>query len=148
MEPYWALRTASVPFWLTFNVQVDAEDLSRYLDDATPPFDDILLMLFSHGVESVGVESIAGWRSMLARARRCGAFVGVDTRAYPRDFAVFVRYHTQLKRLLRERYPLPEPLTLAQLDAFLAEHDGRYAVRVEDAGAAEPGSPAHELVGV
>jgi hypothetical protein len=31
MEPYWTLRTGSVPFWTAFNAQPSAENLERYL---------------------------------------------------------------------------------------------------------------------
>ena len=128
MEPWWALRTASVPFWMTFNVEQDANWVERYLDVAAP-YDDIHMMLFSHGVDSIGLASIDRGRSILDRARRRGGFVGVDERAYPRDFAVFVRYYTDLKRKIRARYPLPGPLTLGELDAFLEGAGDRYPVQ-------------------
>jgi hypothetical protein len=55
-------------------------------------------------------------------------FVGVDENAYPRDFGVFVRYYYELLKQIEERYPMPEPLGLGELDRFLARHDGRYTV--------------------
>jgi hypothetical protein len=85
-------------------------------------------MLFSHSVESVGLVPIERWRSILQRARRHGGFVGVDERRYPRDFATFVRYYTDLKKI-PARYPRPGPLTLDRLDAFLDRARGRYSVR-------------------
>jgi hypothetical protein len=48
-----------------------------------------------------------------------GDFAGVDPRAYPRDFAVFVRYHSDLLRKISERHRLPPALPLAQFDEFL-----------------------------
>ena len=54
------------------------------------------------------------------------AFVGVDERAYPRDFAVFVRYHDDLLRKIDARYAPPPPLSLAELEHFLNETHGRY----------------------
>ena len=86
------------------------------------------MMLFSHGVESIGLTPIDTWRRILARARKRGVFVGVDERAYPRDFAVFVRYYFDLQRRIRTRYPLPPPVTLQQLDEFLHKTKGRYQV--------------------
>ena len=44
------------------------------------------MMLFSHGVESVGLVPIEHWRRILLRARKEGAFLGVDERAYPPRF--------------------------------------------------------------
>lgn len=134
LDPYWTLRTRSIPFWMTFNMQLSAAALERYVTCAGP-FDEIYLMLFSHGVESVGLASIPRWRAILDRARRRGAFVGVNPRAYPRDFATFVRYYTDLKRTIPARYPLPQSLTLSELDAFLAASADHYPVRWESAEA-------------
>ena len=89
-------------------------------------------MHFSHGVESAGLAPIEHWRRVLRPGRRAGQFIGVDERAYPRDFAVFARYHAALKRRVRDRYPLPDPLSLVELDTFLAEAGGRYAVSWRD----------------
>jgi hypothetical protein len=118
MEPWWTLRTGSVPFWMVFNTEPSALALGRYLD-ASGPWDEIGLMLFSHGVDSVGLVPLERWRALLARARRHGRFVGVDERAYPRDFRAFIRYHGDCRRL-PGRYPMPEPLELASFDQFLA----------------------------
>jgi hypothetical protein len=127
MEPWWALRTGSVPFWMVFNKEPSAERVDRYLD-SVEPYDEINMMLFSHGVESVGLVPIERWRRILERARRRGRFIGVDERAFPRDFAVFVRYYAELKKI-PARYPLPAPLALSQFDAFLEEAADRYPVQ-------------------
>jgi hypothetical protein len=65
----------------------------------------------------------------LTRARKHGAFVGVDEEIYPRDFAVFVRYYFALLCKLKSRYPLPPPLHLQQLDDFLIHNQGCYPVQ-------------------
>lgn len=126
MEPYWTVRTGSVPFWMVFNMLPSASALERYLDEKT--FDEIFMMLFSHGVDSIGLASIERWQELLSRARNKGSFVGVDAKAYPRDFAVFVRYHYDLMEKIKARYPMPPPLTLKQLDDFLGATQGRYKV--------------------
>jgi hypothetical protein len=100
------VRTGSVPFWTVFNTEPSAAALEHYLDGVTP-FDEIFLMLFSHGVESVGLAPIARWQAILRRARRHGDFVGVDTAAYPRDFATFTNYHRAVRRQIGSRYPTP-----------------------------------------
>jgi hypothetical protein len=128
MEPYWTLRTGSVPFWTAFNSQPSAENLERYLK-ANEAYDDIYLMLFSYGVNSVGVTPIDYWRSILTQARQRGAFIGVDEAAYPKDFATFARYHSSLQHVVRARYPIPGPLSLRELDAFLDREGNQYAVR-------------------
>jgi hypothetical protein len=127
MEPYWTMRTGSIPFWSVFNMEPSAAALEAYLD-ARPGFDEIGVMLFSHGVESAGLAPVGRWRDLAARARQ-GVLVGVDEKAYPRDFAVFVRYSYDLRRKFRARYPIPPPLALGDLDRFLNEHKGRHAVR-------------------
>lgn len=91
------------------------------------------MMLFSHGVESVGLVPIEGRRSLIGRARRHCSFIGVDAQAYPRDFAVFMRYHTRFPKKITARYLMLVPLTLSQLDALLKETEDRYQVRwIED----------------
>ncbi len=128
MEPYWTLRTGSVPFWTVFNAEPSAETLERYLE-ASEAYDDICLMLFSHGVHSAGLASIERWRKILQRAGQWGAFIGVDEAAYPGDFATFARYRQSLKRTIPARYPLPAPLGLQDLDIFLDRAGNHYAVR-------------------
>jgi hypothetical protein len=111
---------------MVFNTEPSAAALERYLE-ATEPYDDIRLMLFAHGADSVGVVPIARWRSILGRARKHGDFVGVDQKKFPRDLATLVRYYTQVKKI-PSRYPLPNPLTLEQLDAFVEREGQRYEV--------------------
>lgn len=130
MEPYWTVRTGSIPFWMVFNKEPSRRALQAYLD-RSKAFDDIFMMLFSHGVDSVGLPSIEQWREPLRRARLKGSLLGVDERVFPRDFAVFTRYYFDLLRTIPTRYPMPPALTVKELDQFLDDSDGRYAVRVE-----------------
>ncbi len=71
VEPWWTLRTGSVPFWFKFNMEPSVEALERYLDSINR-FDEIWLTLFQHGVEAVGLPRIEDWYEPLARARRRG----------------------------------------------------------------------------
>jgi hypothetical protein len=129
LEPYWALRTGSVPYWMKFNTEVSLEEVESYLGQAEP-YDDIHMMLFSHGTESAGLVGIERWREVLARARRHGDFVGVDAKKYPRDFATFARYHSDVQKI-PSRYPLPGPMALEQLGEFVSGSEGRYAIQWE-----------------
>ena len=124
LEPYWALCTGSVPFWTKFNMEPDLEWVENYLDSAEP-YEEIHAMLFSHGVESVGLPPIERWRAVLSER---GSFVGVTEEKFPKDYATFVRYHTDLKKI-PSRFPMPGPLSLDRLDAFLEQARDRYAVR-------------------
>lgn len=121
LEPWWALRTGSVPFWMVFNAEGSRRALLSYLDGAEP-YDEIRLTLFSHGVESPGMAPIDAWREALGRARKIGVFAGVEPRAYPRDFAVFARAHRDLSRV-RTTYPMPLALSLPEAEDALTGRD-------------------------
>lgn len=130
MEPWWTLRTASVPWWALFGIEPSADRLERYLA-ASDPFEEVGIMLFNHGMEGAGFAPIDRWRRILRHATGSGFFIGVDEEKYPRDFAAFKDYHVAMRRL-RPRHPIPERLSLEELDAFLAEAGDRYAVRWVD----------------
>lgn len=117
MEPWWVLRTGSIPFWMVFNKEPSFEALARYLGDHGP-FEEIFLMLFSHGVESAGLVRIERWRELLAQATRRGDFLGVDPERFPRDFATFIRYHTDFRRKIPARYGMPGYLSVGELQSF------------------------------
>jgi hypothetical protein len=137
LEPYWALRTGSVPFWMKFNMEPSLDWIMHYLDNAEP-YDEIFMMLFSHGVECVGLPAIDQWREVLARARKRGEFLGVDEATFPRHFVLFTEYYNQLRSKVPARYPMPAPLTLSQLDGFLAQAGDRYPVQwIDHAGLQE-----------
>ncbi len=126
LDPYWAVRTGSAPFWCKFAMEPPLAFLEEYLDGAGP-YDEIHMMLFSHGVDSVGLVPVERWREVLGRARRQGSFIGVDERRFPRDFATFVRYYEAIQKI-PARYPIPGPMALGQLDAFLSQAENRYEV--------------------
>jgi hypothetical protein len=130
LEPFWTIRTGSVPYWMVFNKEPSAVDLQAYLD-ARDPFDEIYLMLFSHGVESIGLASIQRWKSLLGRARKKGEFLGVDEKLFPRDFASLSRYNVRVREMIAARYPLPAPLSVERFQEFVRERDGQDKVRVE-----------------
>jgi hypothetical protein len=127
MEPFWTVRTGCVPFWMVFNKQPSAQALKEYLQNGHS-FDAIDLMLFSHGVDSIGLVSIDEWRRILMLGSHRISFLGVDEGAYPRDFAVFVRYHEELVDKIQARYPMPPALSLEALDDFLGQTKTDYHV--------------------
>ncbi len=126
LQPWWTLRLGLVPYWMVFNDQTSADQLGNYLD-GTKPYDEIYLTLFSNGIRSLGLASIEQWRSLLNRAQQRGQFLGVNEQTYPNDLASFVTHYTELKNL-DGCYPMPEPLSLEQLDTFLTQAGGRYPV--------------------
>lgn len=121
VEPYWALRTGSVPFWMVFNKETSLAALKEYLD-ATASYPEIRLTLFSHGVESVGLAYPEQWRSVFDYAGESGDFLGVDPSVFPRDFAVFARTHQEMTQL-RPKHVMPHALDWAQAEEFLAARD-------------------------
>lgn len=143
LEPWWALRTGAVPFWMVLNTRPSARALEHYLD-ASEPWDALFLMLCSRGVDSLGMAPLQRWRELLSRGLDRGELVGVDEREYPRDFASVVRYHPALKRALAPRHAMPERMGLERLEAFLRQHGDRYAVRWHDTDT----RPRHSSAGV
>ncbi|MBE9078607.1 hypothetical protein IQ241_15110 [Romeria aff. gracilis LEGE 07310] len=127
LQPWWVLRLGLVPFWAVFNDQTSLERLTKYLE-AAPPYDEVYATLFSNGLYSLGIASIEQWQTIFDRANQHGQFIGVNERAYPRDNASFVRHYTDLKSF-KQRYPLPNPLTLSQLSEFLAQTNNHYGVQ-------------------
>ncbi|WP_409331567.1 hypothetical protein [Trujillonella humicola] len=118
-EPWWTLRTGSVPYWMFFNEENSLKGLLRYLD-AREPFDDIVLALFQNGVETIGQPSGEAWQEVLDRARSRGIFSGTSLAEFPYDFGQFARYDEALADL-PARYPVPAPLSLADFEEFLGE---------------------------
>jgi hypothetical protein len=137
MDPYWTLRTGSVPFWMRFNMEPSLELVRDHLRArADDPYDDLHLMLFQHGVEAVGLPDGDRWRTeVLDQARRHGSTLGADLDEFPLDFAHFGRSNRAL-RSLPSRYPLPPPLPIDDVLAFHRDHEvpGPGEVRF-DAGA-------------
>jgi hypothetical protein len=127
VEPYWALRTGSVPYWAVFNTEPSQRALADYLD-RSEDFEEIRLGLFSHGVESVGMAGAADWARVLDRATKVGTFLGTDPEHYPRDFAVLFRFRRELARV-RGRQALPEPVTWDEAEESLKGEPGVDVVR-------------------
>lgn len=128
VEPHWALRTGAVPYWSTFNAGPSHRRLLDYLQQAEP-FDDMHVMIFPHGTESVGLPSLEDWRAVLRQARRRGSFLGLDEAAYPFHFSALARYHMDIGSI-GARFPLPPALGIESFERFLRESDGRHAVKL------------------
>jgi hypothetical protein len=125
-QPYWVQRHGLIPYWSVFSVKPSVARLERYLD-AAAPYAEIFINLFSHGVDSIGIAKGERWQQILARAQCEGRFLGVNSERFPSDYGSFIRSYYKLVQLEGD-YPLPRPLTLAQLDAFFEEQGKRFAV--------------------
>ncbi|TFV59582.1 hypothetical protein E4P41_11655 [Geodermatophilus sp. DF01-2] len=110
-DPIAALRSARVPYWTLFPVRPSLDRARGWLG-STGPYQDTALLLFSHGVDSIGLARPGDWRDVLGQAR----LLGVDAHRFPVDFPAFARYGPALRRD-RPHWPLPdEPLPLSVLD--------------------------------
>lgn len=131
-DPYTTLSLRAVPLWLLFGVEPSAALLERYLEQHLG-FEEVDLMLFSHGTEGVGLATIARWKEALEKAHCRTRLVGVDASRYPRDFAVFSRYAKHLARL-GPRYARPDPMTCTYFEQALAREGAAEGVRLEVLG--------------
>ena len=129
VEPHWTLRTASLPFWATFNCQPSLDHLRGYLEN-TLEFDQIRMMILAHGTASVGLPALEDWRRAMRRGSDDVDFLGVSEDTYPQHFAAIAKYSEEV-RALDEHLPLPDPLSVAELERFLAKAHDRYAVPVD-----------------
>lgn len=130
LDPYWTLRTGSIPFWLLFSGRYSADRLTDYLSSARP-YDHIYMMLLSNGINPIEGVSIEDWRRVLRQAAVHGEFIGVDEGKFPFDVASFLRYHSRLKERITSRYDMPVPASLDEFDAFIAQHGDHYDVQFE-----------------
>ncbi len=124
-EPWWSMRTGSVPFCMFFNEENSLRRLTDYLD-SREPVDDLVLSLFQNGVETIGQPPGEKWQRVLDRAARQGVYSGTHLDKFPYDFGQFASYEEAL-RDLPARFPVPAPLTWPDLQAFLTgagEYDG------------------------
>ena len=128
LDPLTTLRLRAVPFWSMFGTEPSAALLEHFLD-TQPPFDDIGLMLFSHGTDSVGMAPSARWLGLVARARRDGGgrLLGVDAARFPRDFATFARFQRSLSHAGQLAPPPPAP-TPPHFEMLLRKLGPRYGV--------------------
>lgn len=130
LEPHWTLRTGSVPYWVTFNAGPELDKLHRYLDSAEP-YDEMGMMIFPHGTESVGLPTLEDWRGAFDKTRHGGRFVGMNEWAYPHHFASLAKFYLDLSGP-GPRYPLPAPMPLREFEDFCADTRHRYSARLEE----------------
>jgi hypothetical protein len=131
-DPWRTITTGSVPFWTFFPVREAAADLAAYL--RTVAFEDIDIMLFSHGVESRGLVNARTWQELADRARHRGRLLGTDPATFPDDFPVFVRYTKALRSLPDAAAPW-RPMTVEEALSGLAA-DARLTIEKRPAGRA------------
>lgn len=127
-EPYWTLKTGTVPYWMVFNTEDSANAVENYLQSAAP-FDNIYMMLLSHGADSLGLVPIHRWKNMLNYAKKNGQFLGMVPGKYPRDFGVYMRYNKAIRKHIPSRYSTLAPMQMSFVRKFMDEHADKYKVR-------------------
>ena len=119
VDPYWTVRTGSVPFWNRFHEEPTYQVLRDYLQ-AAAEYREVRISLFAHGVESPGLVSYADWDGLAREfAAATGEVIGVDPEAYPLDTGANFRYQKAIESLPQRR-EFPEPLTVDDVDRFAA----------------------------
>jgi hypothetical protein len=114
LDPQWVLQAGAIPYWTVFSVKPSLKRAVDYVTgaDTGKAFDEILIMLFPHGVESVGLAPVKDWEVLCPYALSGCRFIGVDRKVYPRDFAAFLRYHRELwQRCESGQAPASVPLS-------------------------------------
>lgn len=124
--PLLTIRTGSIPYWLFFNVDAAADKLEKYLQ-GTAPFEEIFMMILSHGNNSIGLTPISRWRSIMSQARKKSEFIGMDPDKYPLDFGVYARYSPELEEKVNDSPALP-PLKLKEFNEFMTRAHNNYNV--------------------
>lgn len=127
-SPTLSLRKGCIPYWLFFNVDPAANKLEDYLK-RTKNYDEIYMMILSHGKESMGSTSIDRWERLMNEYSREHDFIGTDTAKYPKDLAVYARYSRELKEKVVPDFPMPEPMKLSAFEHFVKEK--KFAAQVE-----------------
>jgi hypothetical protein len=109
IDAHLPLSRGLVPYWTLFGTCAARDTLDEYLRQADG-YDEIHLGLFSHGTCSIAYAHIDDWDRVLGHARRRGSYCGVDTGAYPQDFASNGRFHRAAAALpATERLPALAP---------------------------------------
>ncbi|KEO75747.1 hypothetical protein [Anditalea andensis] len=119
-DPYWMLKTGSIPFWMKFNMETSAARLKEYLEKSDQ-YDEIYLMLFSHGTEGIGFTGIEDWKKIIGKSRYKNDFLGVDTEKFPWDLGSMIMYNKDFQEKITDRYTFGTPLTFEKLDGFYLE---------------------------
>ncbi|MGH8419591.1 MAG: hypothetical protein ACRER8_20290 [Pseudomonas sp.] len=127
-DPHTTLALRAVPLWLLFGVEPSAALLERYLTQ-TEGFDEVDLMLFSHGTEGVGLATMQRWQQALSKAAGVTRLIGVDANRYPRDFATFTRFARDLQQL-KPRFQSPLPMSLDFFEPALQRHGEPWGIKM------------------
>ena len=98
-DPWSTLAAAAVPFWTFFPVRAALRAFTEHLA-AVPPYREIHILLFNHGVPSEGIAMPAQWLAAAARGSGARArLLAVRARRFPSDVGSLARYGPALAAL-------------------------------------------------
>jgi hypothetical protein len=135
VDPWWVLRTGTIPFWTVFSVESAHTSLKCYMTSAWRdgrPFRSASAALFSHGTLSIGLVGAHEWMATLSSASLLthpthsfheeastasqvqvrddcagGLLIGVRSDLFPRDFQSLMHMHDRMALVARQRYAMP-----------------------------------------
>ena len=123
-EPYWVLRTGSVPYWMVFSTDVAIQELQKYLKEA-PSYEEIYLTMLSHGNCTPDEATVPAMKALFSYATQQGDFIGTNPEEYPKDIGVYARYTQDTQSTITQRYPVAQ-LSGEQLATFVQQTQGKY----------------------
>ncbi|MDG5816894.1 hypothetical protein QA601_17485 [Chitinispirillales bacterium ANBcel5] len=128
-EPFWTVRTGSIPFWLVFPTIASFNKVQDYIQ-SHGPFKEIGVSLLSFGVTPPGLVAGPMWKRLFKKTSKRGFFIGVEESEFPLDFASLQRYHLDFGKQIRSRYPVFGKLSMEQFERFLTGAESQYSVSV------------------
>lgn len=99
ISPFSSLQKSCIPYWLFFNVESAAEDLEIFVNNSEK-FEEIYMMILSHGKKSIGYTPASHWESIMEKATNKHSFIGTNPEKYPVDLAFYSRYEKKLEKLV------------------------------------------------
>ncbi len=131
VEPWWAAKTGSIPYWAAFNTKRSLGSIKDYVEKMGP-WDEIYAMVMSNAVEGIGFIPIKEWQDLLRRARKNHSLIGVDEDEYPYDMGSFIKYFKDLQKKIEARNRVPMPMCFEELYAFIDERGKDYKVSLKN----------------
>lgn len=129
LDLLWVLKAGLIPYWSMLPVESSFQHVESWLEESGPR-SRLFATLFPHGMDSAGLVDPDEVGMLLMKNAREARLLGVDPFRFPRDFGAFLRFFDELSDLPVAGSP-PDPLTLAELECFVAEqgHAQRVGVR-------------------
>lgn len=125
-DPWKMINTASVPYWTFFAVQPALDGLNDFLEQS-PPFTDVDVMLFQHGVMSAGIARPDAWDKVIRAHGARPHFPGLVRSKFPHDIGYLGRYGRALSTLPSAEKPW-QPLPPQRGMQSLEQQPGRQKI--------------------